>query len=202
MFYFSGRGRSKVVHFEGCKHIRRIAESNLGTFESLSEAKKEGFHLCKCCNPVAKFYRHHKRNSASYCSDNRLICYFNKDVVEIKSIHSQWKLVANDEGTIDLYHKNTRFKKKDVDSPVWGYHLQKAFYKDMTSFLKYIVDHDKYRFSYLDKPLKPKGGKKPPVKGTKRWRAEQERQKKRDRRAAIKNVYYIFEQLDAARVYG
>ncbi|MBS7276609.1 MAG: hypothetical protein KIG76_08930 [Eubacteriales bacterium] len=102
-------------------------------------------------------------------------------------------------GSIYLYYKNTRFKKKDVDSPVWGYHLQKAFYKDMTSFLKYIVDHDKYRFSYLDKPLKPKGGKKPPVKGTKRWRAEQERQKKRDRRAAIKNVYYIFEELDAAR---
>lgn len=107
--------------------------------------------------------------------------------------------MENDEGSIDLYYKNTRFKKKDVDSPVWGYHLQKAFYKDMTSFSKYIVDHDKYRFSYLDKPLKPKGGKKPPVKGTKRWRAEQERQKKRDRRAAIKNVYYIFEELDAAR---
>ena len=69
--------------------------------------------------------------------------------------------MANDEGSIDLYYKNTRFKKKDVDSPVWGYHLQKAFYKDMTSFSKYIVDHDKYRFSYLDKPLKPKGGKKP-----------------------------------------
>lgn len=50
--------------------------------------------------------------------------------------------MANDEGSIDLYYKNTRFKKKDVDSPVWGYHLQKAFYKDMTSFLKYIVDHD------------------------------------------------------------
>lgn len=202
MFYFSLNSRSKVVHYEGCKHLKMISESNLETFETLADVKKNGYHLCKCCNPVAKFYRRNKKQNASLVSDNRLIYYFDHDVVEIKSIHSQWKLVANNSGGVDLYHKNTKFKKKDVNSPVWGYHFQKAFYKDMPSYLQYIIEHDKYRFSYLDQPLKPKGGKKPPVKGTRRWRAEQERLKKRERRAAIKNVFYIFDQLDAARAYG
>ena len=201
MFYFSTKGRKKIIHYEGCKHEKRIAKNNLGTFESMEKAQEAGYHLCKCCNPVARFYRRSKKDIFSYRKEHQLICYLKEDVIEIKSLHSKWKIIASGKDHVSLFHKNTQCRKKESSSPVPGYHLQKAFYSNVVDFLKYIVKHDKYRFVYLEKE-KLKRVKKKHRKGSKRWRAEQKRIKRKQRKAAIKNVYFIFEQWDAVRLYG
>lgn len=37
MFYYSNESKAKVVHYEGCHHLRNIKKKNLRTFDSVKD---------------------------------------------------------------------------------------------------------------------------------------------------------------------
>ena len=200
MLYYSQN--SRIAHFEGCHHLKMIQDDNINCFDTYAEARENGFRICKCCDPVMKAYKNETEELTTFCAENGLICFAKDSVVYLQTVHSKWKVMPSDEGGLIVYHKNTRFKKKDIQSPVSGYHLQNFNCKDILGVCKYVLDHDCYRYHNPLKKDKKAGAKTGSPKGSRKWRAQQERIKKQNRRNAIKNVYFIFDQLVAARAYG
>ncbi len=193
---------SKIVHFEGCGHIKRIMEYNLEMLDTYADARGERYRLCSCCDPVSRAYKKEKDNLTVFCSQNGLICFCRESVVHLQTVHSRWKVIPSDNGGLVLYHRNTRFKKKGLQSAVAGYHPQNFKCRDIVGVCDYILSHDEYRYHNPARKDKVSEPKAPSPKGSRRWRAEEERRKRRERRQAIKKVYFIFDQLEAARTYG
>ena len=76
-----------------------------------------------------------------------------------------------------------------------GYHDQHVNYATLQEYLGYIIDHDYYRMMH---PLYPAPQPKPaPVKGTKRYRKAQAREKRKAKKAAVWNVLSIIDSLSA-----
>ena len=197
MLYYSCN--SRIAHFEGCHHLKRVQENNLYCFDSYTEAKENGFRICKCCDPVMNAYEKEKEKLLPFCAENGFICFAKDSVVHLQTVHSKWRVMPSDGGGLVVYHKNTRFKKNSVQSQVAGYHLQNVNCRDILEVCKYVMDHDDYRYQNPVKKDKSSGKKTGSPKGSRKWRAQQNRIKKKNRQNAIKNVYFIFDQLEAAR---
>lgn len=200
MLYYSKN--SNVAHFDGCHHMKKIREGNLLVIDTYAEAKEKNFRICKCCDPIAKSYKKEEAMLTTFCAQNGLICFPKKHMLNLHTVHSKWKIVPSDNGGLAVYHKNIRHKENDMQSPIAGYHLQWVNEDSIIGICKYIIGHDGYRWRNPVQGNKKTKEKKAPKKGTHRWRTEQEKIKKQNRRNAIKNVYSIFDQLEAARVYG
>ena len=197
MLYYSKN--SKIVHFKGCHHLNRILLDHACSFDTYEDAKKQGFRICKCCDPVMNAYKAEAETLTKFCAENGLICFAKDSVIHLQTVHSKWKVMPSDEEGIVLYHKNTRFKKKSLQSPVAGYHLQNFHCRNILGICKYVLEHDGYRYHNPEKKDKNAGGKTGSPKDSRKWRAQQERIRKQNRRNAIKNVYFIFDQLEAVR---
>ena len=200
MLYYSKK--SKVAHFWGCHHLGRILVDNAVPLNTWSEARRQGVRICKCCNPVWRRYKAEQRTLTTFCAQNGLAFYSQDGLVSLKTMHSQWKIVPTDDGGIELFHRNTRYKKSDALSPLSGYHLQKFRILSIIAACRYVLDHDAYRLHTPAAKDKQSGVKTGSPKGSRKWRAQQKRNKKKERRNAIKRVLFIFDQLEAARARG
>lgn len=198
MLYYSQNSKQKTVHFMTCRHGKSMLLQNLAGFETLDEAQKAGYRLCKHCNPLVGFYRRELSKVSEYCKSKRIRHHFKDNVIHLNTPYSCWQLVTNESGGIILYHKNRWELKRDVKSPVKGFHFQGKQCAGLLEYCEYIVGHDAYRLNNPEKKP-PRWERKPPKKGTHAWRAEQKREEKRDRRKAIANVYHLFALLDAAK---
>ena len=49
MFYYSNESKAKVVHYEGCHHLKNIKKENLRTFDSVKDVRKGDYRICSCC---------------------------------------------------------------------------------------------------------------------------------------------------------
>lgn len=195
LFYIENR---KVVHFEYCYHLKRSKKDKLQCFATLAKAREQGFRICKCCDPVMKTFLCEEKELIPFCKENRIICFAQDSTVHIQTAYSKWKVISTNEGKLAVYHKNTKFKKGNIHSSVVGYHLQNVSCEKILSVCKYILEHDEYRYHTNESNQR----KTDFVKGSRKWRAEQDRIKKQKRRNAIKNVYFIFDQLAAEKIYG
>ena len=198
MLYYSKNGKSKIVHFVSCRHGKAMLLQNLGSFNTLAEAKRAGYRLCKHCDPLARFYRCESKNVSKFCKSHHMSQRLQGGAICLNTPYSGWQLVCGDEGEILLYHRNRWELKRDSKSAVKGFHHQNMQCDSLLEYCEYIVKHDKYRRENPEKKP-PKWEHKPPKKGTNAWRSAQKREAKRDRRRAIDNVFHLFAQLEAAR---
>ncbi len=197
MYYYCKNSRKKIVHLTECFHIHNAEIDSIGWFETLREAYEHGYRLCKHCSPLVKHYKREDDEITEFCRKNGLIVYLGNKCISICSTRSKWKLALDKNNRIVLYHKNDFTTNKDCLSEISGYHLQgDARRKSIVDYLQYIIEHDYYRM--LNPVYIPNKKKEspPPRKGTKRYKREQRKVEKYERKRAIKNVLSIIESLN------
>lgn len=196
MYYYSKKSNQKIIHMIECFHIHSTDINDIGWFETLPEAYKQGYRLCHHCNPLFKHYNKENREIIEFCHENGLSVYLKDKYISICSAQSQWKIVLDKDNRIILYHKNSFEKNKDCLSEINGYHLQGDIRKSsVVEYLKYIVRHDYYRMLHPVYIPKKKKVSPPPRKGTKRYKSAQKRIEKHKRKQAIKNVLDLIDSL-------
>lgn len=208
MLLYSKAKEEKIVHFCGCHYVKHIKKSNRATFQTLKEAHKLGYRLCNCCAPIAKHYRKEYKEIETFCQSEGLSCRLYDGTLEIDSPYSSWKIITSGKKSkLFLYHKNElQYIKKGQESICPGYHSQKTREETVIGYLKYIIVHDVWRRenplvkpiekSLVKYPLKPATQRLVPIKGTKRWRKEQKRAKRKERGRQIGLVFSLLEQLN------
>lgn len=193
VFYYSKKSNRKIIHLKNCPHIRSCGKT--GCFDTLIEAHKNDYHLCKYCNPIAISFRKQFKINMDFCRENGVAFFWSGEVLNFTTPRSQWKVEMSNKGDkLVLYHKNT-FEKNEIDLCLNGYHRQYDVQKDsIIEYLKYIVDHDQFRRRnpVCHSIVKPE----PPKKGTKRFRREQKKQRDCQKRRAIKDVLMMIESLE------
>lgn len=197
MYYYSKKSRKKIIHTGDCFHIHNSDINNIGCFETLSEAHEKGYRLCKHCSPLRKHYRKESNEIVEFCRRNGLSIQLGNRCIAVTSPRSRWKIAIDNQKKIALYHQNTFKTSKDHLSEIKGYHRQKDVLKNsVVAYLHYIVKHDYYR---MQNPVYMPESKKetpPPKKGTKRYKRDQQRIEKYERKQAIKNVLKLIDSLN------
>lgn len=194
MYYYSKNSRSKIIHTEDCRYHLAIGEEHLGTFQTLAEAHAAGYRLCKVCNPLVGLFHAEEEALMEICRQQGLSISLRRNFISISTPRSSWRILADDNRNhTKLYHRND-FGPKQSGS-VAGYHDQHVNYATLQEYLGYIIDHDYYRMIH---PLYSAPQPKPaPVKGTKRYRKAQAREKRKAKQAAVWNVLSIIDSLSA-----
>lgn len=198
MFYYSKNSRKKVVHLDTCPTKRLIHDENIGYFETLQDAYKKGYRLCRHCSPLVRQYREIKDDCCTYSLKKGIEFFYTDKAVTIKTSLSKWKIIPSENGLrLQLYHKNTYKSAHDSESVVPGYHLQNVRKGTIQGYLEYISEHDDYR---LQNPVeiysKPKKKNSPPPrKGTRRYKAQQRREEQKARKYSIWRTLSLIEGL-------
>ncbi len=195
MYYYSKKSSKKIIHISGCFHTGKTDGENIERFETLPEAYEQGYRLCRHCNPLLKYYKDEMEQILDFCQKNGLSVYPADKSIIVTSTQSKWKISLNKHNKIVLYHKNTFKAVWDQFSEIPGYHLQGDVKKEsVVEYLKYIIDHDRYRtINPLD--IHKKKTSAPPKKGTKRYKSNQRKLKYYERRKAIRSVLDIIDSL-------
>ena len=194
MFYYSKKNHRKIVHTEKCYILSKLDPEAVGTFDTLPEAYKAGYRLCRRCSLLEKLYRSEEDALLDYARRNGMALFYSGKSLKIVSTISKWMLTLSNDGGLALYHQNTIESRTDEQSDIPGYHYQKARYKTIIEYLDYIKEHDYFRNR---NPLyEPPKKKAPPKKGTKRWRKQEKRIAKQTRKRSINNVLNLIDSLD------
>lgn len=201
MVYYIKNCRSKIVHLDGCCHIKNTDKADIGTFPNLSKAYSHGYRLCNHCNLMQKKFKSEKEKIFTFCQQYGFSYRQDDRIATVTTTLSKWKIVLNNTGErLELYHRNSYDKKGDT-GVISNYHFQHATYDTITGFLDYIYWHDVYRKSH---PLEssriyPKLKSPPPMKGTKRYRKEQKMLERKERKKSIANVLSLIESLQTVQ---
>lgn len=57
LYYFSRNSGRRIVHTAECSYIKNVDIEHVGAFETLDEAYKSRYRLCRCCNSLRKQYK-------------------------------------------------------------------------------------------------------------------------------------------------
>ncbi len=220
--FYSANSHRKVVHLSHCKVLKRVPKENRRSFESLEEAQAHGYRLCNCCPSIAQKYRKERSQVKKYCNDHDFTFKLQDGVIHVISRHDCWRMITNgNNNSLFLYHKNTakRVFKEKIPSIIPGYHSQAYRSKTILGYLEYIESHDGHRDEHpcteFTSPQQDKVCDMPTwvtqkygqdyrsytspqykrIKGTKRYRKEQSKKKRQERRAAIIRVNALLEEL-------
>lgn len=195
MFYYSKNSRGKVVHCEGCGHIRKIKSENLNILENAKLIRDGEYRICSCCSPIMKSLRAERAKLRKFCQENGIMYFVCSGNLHVKSPCGKWVIIVSDKrnGT-ELHHEN--LYNEQYEDSVPGYHNQHFSAGTLMGYMKYIVKHDKYR---QWNPIRPKKAKKPPKKGTKGYKKYIKREKIKEKRRRVKNVLNLIDSLSAAR---
>lgn len=203
MLFYSVNSHRKIAHFSKCKCLARIPKKQIRRFKTQAQARDAGYRACGCCHPVRTYFRKRSNTQAliDYCAKKRLACEISQDQTEIdiRSSKSQWKIVATEDGKSALFHKNNHPPKPGTKTIVTGYHMQSIGYPDLVKYCEGIVEHDRYWLDQIEIQHQKKLRKTHPRKGSKKWKSKQLREKKRERKIAIRKVYHLFDVLEAQR---
>lgn len=60
MFYYSNGSKAKVVHYEGCQHLKNIKKENLRSFDNIKELRSSEYRICSCCSPITEHLKKNK----------------------------------------------------------------------------------------------------------------------------------------------
>lgn len=193
MFLYIKNGERKVYHTESCWHIKRTSIDNLGAFNDFGECLASDYKFCKHCNPIAKLYSKEKEEISSFIKENGIWVINKIAHIYVDTIKSQWLIVYDEKnGKLRLYHQNEWDDKKDSMIP--GYHLQDAKSNTLVGYLQYIISHDNYRKK--KKPFIPEPKLSEMKKGSKAWKKQAKKLKKRRNKKAANRVIRIIETFD------
>ena len=220
--FYSTNSHRKIVHLCHCKVLQRIPKENRRSFDSLEEAEDHGYRLCSCCPPIAQKYRKERIPVKDFCTDHEFTISLLNGAIHVISRHDSWQIITNGKkNTPFLYHRNKEERSNEkYPSVIPGYHSQAYRSTTILGYLQYIDSHDRYRdehpFVVRSAPIPERNtipgwvaekyGKEfpnetpsqfKPIKGTKRYRKEQARKKRQQRRASIQLVYALLDELAA-----
>ena len=191
MFYYSDK--SKVVHYEGCHHLKNIKKKNMRSFDNVKDVRKGEYRICSCCSPITEHLKKEQVELENFCQENGLAYFVNKGNLHIRTNNSKWKiLISNNRGILELHHENSF--KKEHDNSVPGYHRQNYISDSIIGYMEYIINHEYYR---MYNPLTVFAEYEPPIKVTKRWNKQQKAIKKKERRREIWNVINLINNLSS-----
>lgn len=191
MFYYSVKSKNKVVHYQGCRHLKNIKEENLRSFESVNDIRSSDYRICSCCSPIAERLKNEQEELQKFCQKEGLSYFVSKGILHIRTYNSKWKILfSNKRNVLELHHENS-FEKEHSNS-VPGYHRQKCISDSIIGYMKYIVNHEHYR---MYNPILPNIKTEPPKKGSKRWNKQQKAIKRKERKQKIYNVIKLIDSL-------
>lgn len=183
MYFCNNKSKEKIVHLRNCHYISDSKSKNFNHFNSLRKALDNGCRPCRHCFSLQRRYMSEKENIQKSCLNYNYDLLFNGDSIEITTGKGQWRIVqAKHNKKLELYHKNTEERFSDKFSRISGYHNQRLLGYEITDYIEYIFSHDGR-------------WKVPPLKGTKRYRNQQKRLAKLERRNSINNVIRIIDSL-------
>ena len=189
MVYYSANSKEKVFHLPHCTFIKSIKADNRKSFATPEEARQSHYRQCNCCSPVGQRLRKEQRAVEFFCQNHGASCYFRDGMLTVTTPRSKWKIIAvGNNSKLSLYHRNTK-GIEDPYTPIPKYHYQKVHKDAIVEYLGYIVEHDYFRMRHPLQFVPVK--KEKPRKGTKRWRAQQKKEKKIAKKNAVKNVYAL-----------
>lgn len=191
MFYYSINSKEKIVHYDGCHHLKKIKEKNLKAFDNAKDFRNCEYKICSCCSPITKLLKHEETKLSAFCQEYGISYFLHKGQLYIRTPRSKWKvLVTGNKETLELHHKN--IFKKEHDNSVPGYHRQNYTSTSIMGFMNYIAEHEQYR---KRNPITISAKEEPLIKGTKRWNKQQKIIKKKERKRAIRNVISLLDNL-------
>ena len=143
--YQTKTGGADVVHFPGCRYLKRNSENTKELIRSPADFLNGSYRFCQCCSPVAVMYRQEKKAAADYAGQHHQTLTARRGILAVSNGYSDWLIVPHRDPTIvSLYHKSTLAVLND-DSVIDGYHLQIPCMRSICAILKYVESHDAYR---------------------------------------------------------
>lgn len=195
MYYYVKHSKSKAVHREYCGHLKIANQNNVLTFDNLAQALDKGYHPCEHCSKVGQKMRKEKEFLKSFCKDKHMVMNYNHGWLDIKTPYCKWRIIET-KGGFALYHKNERGKTKGTFLNT--YHRQQTELPSFKSLIKYIYEHDCYR-EHNPFGMKPPKVKKNLMKGSKKYKSQQNRINKYNQRASAisraQRLDFLFEQI-------
>ena len=64
MFVASKKGSSKILHNQQCFYGKRIGPEDHQLFYTVEEGEKAGYHSCKYCSAISRYYRGEDKDKA------------------------------------------------------------------------------------------------------------------------------------------
>ena len=199
MFLFSKLSGRGIVHHPGCFYLSKTRLKYVSGFKEEYQAKKAGYRLCKHCTENASRVSGMERSLFDFCRKKGFSFREHEGHICVDTPSSGWKIVLSEKDeSLALYHRNEFSLKKDVDSPVPGFHCQKNRVRTFNEFFSYIASHDEFRSK---KPCqKPKEWEKPlPKQYTRRYNKMMKQMKKRTQRASVKRTLDIIDKMRKER---
>ena len=195
MYYFSRNSRRKIVHSFDCFQIGRVDVECVDSFESLEQARKNGYRQCRCCNTLIKQYRKEALALTRFGKGRGFSFRVDDRFVHIDAPRSRWKILrAEGNGRLVLLHENEYQPLRDVGGVLPGYHVQNVSENSILAYAKYIAKHEKYRKTH---PVHTSPSKPPARKGTKRYKKQKKAEKLQAKRRAVTNVLRLIEQVSS-----
>lgn len=193
MVFYSNNSREKVYHLPHCSFVRVMNKENRKRFSSPEQARQVGYRLCNCCSPVGQRLRKERQAVTDFCQNRGVAYYMHDGQLTVTTPRSKWKIVVHGkENVLTLYHRNAE-RRESTDSPIPKYHYQSVHRNSIVEYLDYIVEHDYYRMRNPYQPHHCKTSK--PPKGSKRWKKQQEKEKRIAKYQAVQQVYALLDTI-------
>ena len=182
--YF-GNTNSMVIHYPTCHHVDRISDIHFAGFDNIGAANRNGYRICKCCDPMTRKVSEYENEMAGFCREHAISFEVVNRELRIRTPFSQWKVYVGSKGGLDLYHRNTL-------GDTTGYHLQKEAMSDPMAVLMYVEGHD--RFRQANPLVTAKKKKAPQRKSARRYRPMMRREKEATR-SEIRSMLFLMDSL-------
>lgn len=205
----STRSGRRIVHYEHCSVLARIPADRRKQFDHMEKAKEAGYHLCKYCAAIDRFYKPVKDQAQTYCHETGLTCTLHHGVLHIRSKHDFWRIAIDAlSGNPALYHRNRISSRKSTkETPIDDYHRQFTKSCEILALLRQIADHDQYVDKQEALAQQKKQEKKqektsspgyhPPAQHSKKGKKLARKEKHRERRSQIARTLAIIDELEA-----
>ncbi len=192
MYYYCKNSKKKIIHLEGCHHIRNSDESNISSFNNITQAENKGYRVCKHCSGLKTYLHSEKEKIQKICKDNGISVNNRLAFLHVDTVYGEWKILFDEnDNCLRLYHKNVFETDKPTLIPY--YHDQKFTCDTVSGYLDYIIKHDEFRNA---NPVRIKKRKpKKPHKGTKAWDKLQKKNKRMQKKREIRSVLNLIDSL-------
>lgn len=191
--------KNSVYHRYGCRYAERIGTKNQMIIPR-GEARRRGYHTCKCCFGVGNDLREQIRNGSVDRWANTMhvaITYDDRcDRLFVRTRCGFWQIRPIDGGELYLlYHLNhfdAQVTTKDMMRQSFHRQTDVKHTASLDSLIRYIYRHDQAKeIMEVDYRMLPKA--------TKRQKKYYKQAKKREQRRRIRRVDELFAMLDQER---
>ena len=157
MFYSSRNSRKHVYHYAGCRYLKLTKNDNRVSFNTVDEAKAQGFCPCAYCNPISRQYLKDRKAILAFCENYQFKHFFCfGDLYVISAKDTAWRIsTSGDNGKgKQLLHEskaNISYDRRKMPYIDREYHVQKTPTTSLMGYLVYIQNHDLYEKARTEK---------------------------------------------------